>query len=124
MKRQVLIVDDSQEVAESIAIAVDHMPDIQACVAAHPNAALRMLDLPDFEISALITDLNLPALDGLRLIREVRTRVLNPLLPAILVTADENTEGENEDILSKPNFVIRKPFSVAEVCRVLHSLLR
>jgi DNA-binding response OmpR family regulator len=122
-KRIVLIVDDSRDIADSIAMALDRIPDIQCRISAHPSAALRLLNVPGFEISALITDLNLPFLNGLRLISEVRTRSRNPILPAILVTAEENVYEQNGDILSKPNFIIRKPFSVAEVCRVLQSLL-
>jgi len=119
----VVIVDDSRDVADSIAMAVAHMPNLQPSVACHPNAVLRLLNTPGFEIAALITDLNLPSLDGLQLISEVRRRSGNLTLPAILVTAEEHGYERNEDTLSKPNFVFRKPFSLAEVCRVLQSLL-
>jgi two-component system chemotaxis response regulator CheY len=123
MKKLVLIVDDSVEIAASLALAIDRLDHVQTCIAAHPNSALRLFDVPTFQISALITDFNLPSVNGLRLISEIRRRSANPALPAILVTAQENVRERDGDTLSKPNVVFQKPFSVAEVCRVLKFLL-
>ncbi|MDQ2777508.1 MAG: response regulator [Acidobacteriota bacterium] len=123
MNKLVLIVDDSTEIANSLALAIGRLDHVQTCIAAHPKSALRLFDAPTFQLAALITDFNLPSVDGLRLIGEIRRRSAKPALPAILITAQENIQELDGDTLSRPNFVFQKPFSVAEVCRVLKFLL-
>jgi CheY-like chemotaxis protein len=122
--RRILIVDDAKEVADALALAVNRMPQTRALVLAHPSSALDLFQQPGFCVSAVITDLHLPAMDGLVLIKKLRLCAGNPGLPAILITAAAPTAAvEFEDKLSKPDIVFGKPFSIAEVCRALESLL-
>ena len=123
MKR-VVIVDDNESVATSLAIAIANIPDVTTTITHHPSRALRLFTGDGTEeISAIITDFNLPHLDGLELIRQVRGIDRYRSLPAILITAEENLSPVNGCILNTPDAIFRKPFSVKEVCRVLEKLL-
>ena len=121
----VVIVDDNESVATSLAIAIANIPGVTTTITHHPSGALRLFE--DEEngrtISAIVTDFNLPHFNGLELIRQVREIEKYRSLPAILITAEENLAAANGCILNTPNAIFRKPFSVREVCRVLEKLL-
>ena len=124
MKR-VLIVDDNEAVAMSLAIAIERLPDVETVVRFDPAAALALFQEQDGEsdFAALVTDYNLPRLNGLELIEKVRTMERYRALPAILITAGEDAMDLNGNFLRAPNAVFQKPFSMREVCRVLEQLL-
>ena len=124
MKR-VLIVDDNEAVAMSLAIAIERLPDVETVVRFDPAAALALFQEQDGEsgFAALVTDYNLPRLNGLELIEKVRTMARYRALPAIMITAGEDAMDLNGNFLSAPNAVFQKPFSMREVCRVLEQLL-
>jgi CheY-like chemotaxis protein len=124
MKR-VLIVDDNEAVALSLAIAIERLPDIETVVRFDSAAALELFQDQngDGDFVALVTDYNLPRLNGLELIGKVRAMQRYRALPAIMVTAGEDAMDLNGNPLSSPNAVFQKPFSMREVCRVLEQLL-
>jgi two-component system, chemotaxis family, chemotaxis protein CheY len=123
MKKLVVIVEDSESVASSLAVAVEGIPDVKAIVANHPRAALRLFHTPEIHVAAMVTDLNLPTLDGFELIREIRQLEAYRNLPAIMITAEEQITCANGDTVYSPNVIFRKPFSMREVCRVLEGML-
>lgn len=117
-----MVVEDSESLASSLALAIETIPDVKALVAHHPEAALGLLTTyPD--ISALLTDLNLPAFDGFELIDRVRQLETYKDLPAIMITAEESIKLADNGERSRPNAILQKPFSPREVRRVLESLL-
>lgn len=120
-----VIVDDNESVAESLAVAFARIPGIETATRHDPSDALQLFEISrEPAIAAIVTDLNLPNLDGLELIRKVREMEQYRTLPAILITADEHLGRGNGDSGNTPNAIFAKPFSVKEVCRVLEELLQ
>lgn len=124
MKKVVVIVEDTESLASSLALAFENIPDVRAIAVQHSKAALRLFTNPEIPISAVVTDLNLPYLNGFELIREIRKLSAYQNLPAILITADEGADLKNGSTPYSPNAIFRKPFSLREVCRVLEELLQ
>jgi DNA-binding response OmpR family regulator len=120
----IVIVEDTESVASCLALALENIPGIKAVVTPDPRTALRMFHTPEARIAALVTDLNLPHLNGFELIREVRTLDGYSKLPVIMVTAEDQTGHMNRRDLYSPDAIFHKPFSVREVCRVLEELLQ
>jgi two-component system chemotaxis response regulator CheY len=123
MPKVVVIVDDSDSVAASLAIALETNLDVRAIVAHHPRAALSLFE-SEPDISAVVTDLNLPSLNGFKLICALRKLPLYERLPALMITAEENPEMLNTSGNCSPNVIMRKPFSFKEVCSVVEALLK
>ena len=124
MGKVVVIVEDSESIASSLGIALETILGVKTVVTPDPRAALNLFRSPDSCISAVVTDLHLPFLNGFELIHEIRTLTRYQNLPAIMITADEHaalTDGSGPD---SPNAIFRKPFSPKEVCRVLEHLLQ
>jgi len=124
MEKVVLIVEDSDTVAHSLAVAIETLPGVKTIITRDPRAALSLFGAPDFGIAALITDLNMPYLDGFELIRQVRAMEPYSKLPVVMITADERAGDLNGSTQHPANALFRKPFSLKEVCRVLEELLQ
>ncbi len=122
MAKVVVIVEDTESLASSLAVAFENMPDVAAVITHDPKAALRLLSSPDSDIAAIVTDFNLPHFDGHQLIKEVRGLARYRNIPVIMITGEERAELIKSSCT--PNAIFRKPFSVREVCRVLDELLR
>jgi CheY-like chemotaxis protein len=122
MSKKILIVDDSDSVATALALALEARLGVRTLVALHPANALKIFESEN-EISMLVTDLSLPFLDGFQLIGAVRRMPCYQWLPAVMITAEEDAGKRETSDDSRPNVILRKPFSITEVCRVVQSLL-
>ncbi len=73
----------------------------------HASAALKAL--PSLDVGLIVTDYNMPEIDGLQLLAEIRLRL--PSVPAVMITAHEGNFTEQQ-LAKVPNLkvVIRKPF--------------
>lgn len=124
MTKVVMIVDDAESVASSLAIALENIPGVTTVVMHDPRIALRLFTAPDVHIAAVVTDLNLPHLNGFELITKIRSIAGYGKLPAILITADERAGMQDGSGPGHPDAIFWKPFSVREVCRVVEELLQ
>src|SRR5690349_18372395 len=70
--RNVLIVEDSENSAATMEMALLGIPGLSVFRAPSGLEALRILQQPGAGIQAIITDLNMPRMDGFELIRQVR----------------------------------------------------
>jgi DNA-binding response OmpR family regulator len=121
--RVVVIVDDADSVASSLALAFESIPGVKPVIARNSQEALSLFTAPDSKIAAVVTDLHLPYLNGFELIREIRSLAHYRNLPAIMITADEGAATNAAINRYSPNVIFRKPCSLKEVSRVLEELL-
>ena len=85
--------------------------------------ALRILDRPGPAIQAIVTDLNMPRMDGFELIRRIREDGRTSALPIIVVSADTDPETPERIAQMGVNAFFAKPFSPAQVREKLEQLL-
>ena len=123
MARIVVIVDDTDSVASSLALAFESIPGVQSVIAHNSAEALRLFTAADSKIAAIVTDFNLPFLDGFELIRRIRSLAPYSNLPAIMISADEKAGQIGAPARYRPNAIFAKPCSLKEVSRVLEELL-
>jgi len=118
--RHILIVEDDTSLAaflsaelESQRFAVDMLHDGEdALHALHEN--------PRYDL--LILDLNLPRLDGIGLLEQVRPR--HPRMPMMVLTARSRIEDKVKAFQSGADDCLTKPFSLAELLARVQALLR
>ena len=92
MTTNILVVDDSQIECLLVEAILRKNPDYHVTLAANGSEALRIISAGDFHV--VITDLIMPTMNGLELVRTVRDKY--PQIPVILLTAygDELTATE------------------------------
>jgi two-component system chemotaxis response regulator CheY len=86
MTIRALVVDDSLQLRRSIMYALQRLPDL-VCVEASDGAeALKKLQAGRFDI--ILTDINMPVLDGLKLVASLRADPATAKLPVVVVTTE------------------------------------
>ena len=121
--RNILIVEDSENNAATMELALLGIPGLTVLRAASGLQALKILNQPGAAVQAIITDLNMPHMDGFELIRRVREDGRISAVPIIVVSADTDPSTPERIAQMKVDAFFAKPFSPAEVRRKLEQLL-
>ncbi|MCI4626365.1 MAG: response regulator [Candidatus Magnetoovum sp. WYHC-5] len=75
------------------------------------------------EVNMIITDLNMPFMDGLELVRTLKTDPMMSALPILMITTDED-EVEKEEILSAgADGYLVKPVTAESVVKCIESIM-
>jgi CheY-like chemotaxis protein len=120
--RAVLIVEDSEQSAAPLEIALMGIPGLSVLMASSAMEALRMLDSND-SVQAIVTDLNMPRMDGFELIRRVRSDRRLCGTPIIVVSADTDPSTPDRVARMGVSAFFSKPYSPAQVRRKLEQIL-
>jgi CheY-like chemotaxis protein len=121
--RTVLVVEDSVNSASTMEMALMDIPGVSVLVAESGLEALRIIGRPDAAVHAIVTDLNMPRMDGFELIRRIREDGRTADLPIIVVSADTDPDTPQRVAQMKVAAFFAKPFSPAQVRRKLEQLL-
>jgi CheY-like chemotaxis protein len=119
----VLIVEDSENSAATLEIAFLGIPGVSVLMASSGFEALRILDGDGGGIRAIVTDLNMPRMDGFELIRRVRQNRKLYATPIIVVSADTDPTTPDRIAQLGVSAFFAKPYSPAQVRRKLEQIL-
>lgn len=120
-KHKVLVVDDSRIFRHQMQSMLENL-FFQVISVAHGEEALGMLKAhPD--ISLVLTDYNMPVMDGLELTKEIRKTYTKNELCIIALSSNEDEEVTAFFLKHGANDYMKKPFSKEEFsCRVNNSI--
>jgi two-component system chemotaxis response regulator CheY len=90
-KRRILIVEDSPTMRQLLAFALRRLPDVDIVEAQDGMDGLRKVSSDSFDLALI--DINMPVMDGLKLIRLIRGESSLEDIPIVVIT----TEGADED---------------------------
>jgi two-component system chemotaxis response regulator CheY len=121
--RCVLIVEDSENSAATLEIALLGIPGLSVLVAGSGHEALRILNNASGCVQAIVTDLNMPRMDGFELIRRVRNDGRIAATPIVVVSADTDPGTPERVAQMGVSAYFSKPFSPSEVRKKLEQIL-
>jgi CheY-like chemotaxis protein len=121
MARTVLIVEDTEICRDALELALTQLPDVAVESVATAEEALQCL--ASREVCALITDLDLPRMDGFALIETVRSQPRRALLPILVISGDTDPRTPARIASLGANAYFSKPYSPAEVRQKLERLI-
>jgi len=122
--RTVLIVEDAESCATTLEIALLAIPHIRVRVAPTARQALELLESASGRgISAVVTDLHLPSMDGFELIERVRSDSRTARLPIVVISGDSDPHTPERLHRLGANAYFGKPYSPAEVRQKVEQLL-
>ena len=104
-------------------IAFLGIPGLSVLTTPSAIEALRILDGGSSPVRAVVTDLNMPRMDGYELIRRVRAHEKLSGMPIIVVSADTDPATPDRIAALGVQAYFPKPFSPALVRRKLEQLL-
>ncbi len=106
MSGKILIVDDELDMLELLEMIIVEKTPYQVVTTNNPLEVASLLKEGSFDL--LITDLRMPGLSGLDLIRE--SKKTDPDLPIIVITAFGSSQSAEESIYEGAYDYITKPF--------------
>jgi len=119
----VVIVEDAATCATTLELAFLAIPDICVQVMSSAQDALRLLGRADCSISAVVTDLNMPRMDGFEFIARIRAEPRLQRLPIIVVSGDTDPRTPERLASIGVDAFFSKPYSPAQVRLKLEQLL-
>ena len=110
-----LIVDDSSVMRKIVERTLRQAGlDLEAVYEASTgNEALELLQ--SRQVHLILSDINMPSMDGLEFVNEVRSRNLAKDTPIVMITTESSAEHVKKAILAGACGYIRKPFTVEQM---------
>ena len=121
MPKKILIVDDSESIREVVSFTLEN-EGFEVLVANDGTDALKFLD--GREIDMIITDLHMPEMDGITLIKHVREMEAYQRIPILFLTTESQTAKKMEAKEAGATGGIIKPFVPAKLIAALQKVLR
>lgn len=123
MPRTILIVDDSESGLATLELSLFPLAGTNIRGVSNARDALALLDDAQFSADILITDLDLPRMDGFELVEQVRARphLANLKIVVISGNCDPGTPGRLRKLGVDIHIV--KPYSPAQVREKLEPFL-
>lgn len=121
MPKKILIVDDSESIREVVSFTLEN-EGFEVLVANDGTDALKFLD--GREIDMIITDLHMPEMDGITLIKHVREMEVYQRIPILFLTTESQTAKKMEAKEAGATGWIIKPFVPAKLIAALQKVLR
>jgi two-component system chemotaxis response regulator CheY len=112
MKKVILIADDSPTIRKFVSVALT-MRGFEVIAASDGMEAMEKL--PNTKIDLIITDLNMPNLDGFELIKNIRENATYKDVPIIILSSLAGSAEIERGLKSGANSYLVKPFDPKRV---------
>ena len=116
-----LVVEDSPPMRKMIVFALSRIRELSVTEADDGVDALRRLSGTKFDI--IITDINMPILDGLKLVKRLRADEAYQVVPIIIITTEGAAEDRQRALALGANAYITKPIQAPQVIAKVKELL-
>ena len=118
---RILAVEDSAAMRGLIASLLDGLDGCEIVDVDGGFNALRQLPQSQFDL--VITDINMPDINGLELLSFVRTNAAHARTPVLIVTSETNPVEHQRGLDLGANAVLVKPFSADDLISCVRGLL-
>jgi two-component system chemotaxis response regulator CheY len=110
-----LIVDDSTVMRKIVERAL-RQAGLDPLVVLEAGSGTEGLDLLRVKkVDLILSDINMPSMDGLEFLRQLRAQDLAPGVPVVMITTESSEEHVKQAILAGAQGYIRKPFTAEQV---------
>ena len=110
-----LIVDDSSVMRKIVERSL-RQAGLDLMVVHEAGSGTEGLDLLRAKaVDLILTDINMPSMDGLEFLRQIRAQNLAPGVPVVMITTESSEEHVKQAILAGAQGYIRKPFTAEQV---------
>lgn len=120
MTRRVMTVDDSVSIRQMI---VETLEDVNFDVLEAEDGQDAMDLLEKESVDLVITDLNMPRMDGIELIKKIRNNPDHRFIPIIMLTTESAREKKEMGRNAGATGWIVKPFDAESLLRVVKKVI-
>lgn len=122
MNKTILIIDDSESIREVVASGLESA-GYQVIKGIHGEDGLKCLREHQ-AVDLVITDLNMPVMDGIGFLKEVRQLPEYRYLPVLILTTESQETKKQEARQAGATGWIIKPFSNEKLVTVVKKVIR
>jgi two-component system chemotaxis response regulator CheY len=110
MAKTIMVVDDSISIRQVVGIALKQAgyEVIEACDG--NDALVRLAALSGQKINLIISDVNMPNMDGITFVRELKTRPAYKFTPVLMLTTESQEEKKEQGKAAGARAWMVKPF--------------
>ena len=120
---KILIVEDSPTMRQLMIFALKKLPDVELVQASDGVDALRKLPEQDFDL--VLTDINMPVMDGLTTTKHIRaTDHPNRNVPIIALSANIDAVIRDNCFETGMQGFVAKPFEIKQLTQELERVLQ
>jgi two-component system, chemotaxis family, chemotaxis protein CheY len=117
-----LVVEDSPTMRQLIVFALRRIRGLEVIEADDGVDALRKLAASRLDI--ILTDINMPIMDGLKLVKRVRSDEALKAIPIVIITTEGAEEDRQRALALGANAYITKPIQAPQVIAKVKELLK
>jgi len=120
MNKTILIADDSNSLRQMVAMTLTQA-GYQVIEAVHGQDAVEKA--VDQTIHLVITDLNMPVMNGIELIKQLRSGTTHRFTPMLMLTTESDATKKQEGRAAGATGWILKPFNPDQLLAVIKKVL-
>lgn len=110
-----LIIDDSS-VMRKIVERTLRQAGLESMIVHEAGSGIEGLQiLKTTMVDLILSDINMPSMDGLEFLAQIKSENLAPGTPVVMITTESSEEHVKQAILSGAKGYIRKPFTAEQV---------
>lgn len=118
---RILIVEDSPTMRQLLAFALGRLRGVEIVEASDGMDGLRKVTGDQFDLA--FVDINMPVMDGLKLIRLIRSEPGLREMPIVVVTTEGGREDRERALALGANEYLTKPIQANQVLQIARKLL-
>jgi two-component system chemotaxis response regulator CheY len=121
-----LIVDDSSVMRKIVERALRQagLDPLVVHEAGSGVEGLELLKAQQGKVDLILSDINMPSMDGLEFLRQIQLQNLAPGVPVVMITTESSEEHVRQAIQAGARGYIRKPFTAEQVKERVLPLVR
>lgn len=119
MTKSILVVDDSASLRQMLAFTLE---EAGFSVIQGENGKDALGKLGSQRVDLIITDLNMPVMDGISFIKSVRTRAESKFTPILMLTTESTADKKAEGKAAGATAWIVKPFDPVKLVQAVDRL--
>lgn len=121
MSKTIMTVDDSSSIRQMVSFTLKEAgyDVVEAC-----DGVDALKKINNKKINMIVTDLNMPNMDGIELIRQVRMQADYRFIPIVMLTTESQVTKKEEGKKAGATGWIVKPFNPEQLLAVIQKVLR
>jgi two-component system, chemotaxis family, chemotaxis protein CheY len=120
-KFRCLVVEDSPTMRQLIVFALKRLPELEIVEASDGVDALKKL--PGSKTDLVLTDINMPIMDGLKLVSLMKGNPLYRDIPVVIITTEGAAEDREKGMALGARAYIPKPIQTNSLLKVVREIL-
>jgi two-component system chemotaxis response regulator CheY len=121
-EKKILIIEDSPTMRQLISFALKRLPGVRIVEATDGVDGLKKLSSEKFDL--ILTDINMPIMDGLKLVSLVRNDANYREVPIVVITTEGAREDRERALSLGANDYVTKPIQANRILELARSLLK